>query len=129
MNESEVKMKELENTIRLQEQNIKAKDGSINKQKMSLEKLRNEMKEKTSDIAEKSGMIEKLESDLKTREVCLKTMHWEVLVVTETKLSVVNEEIMFTLFSTFSHFYNFPPSACCMHTCFEACSFPNVTSG
>jgi uncharacterized coiled-coil protein SlyX len=63
-------MRELENTIRLQEQNIKAKDGSINKQKTSLEKLKNEVKDMTSDLDGKSEVIEKLQSDLKTREVC-----------------------------------------------------------
>ena len=62
-------MKELLNTTRLQEQNIKAKDGSINKQKTSLEKLKNELKEKIADITEKSEVIEKLQSDLRTREV------------------------------------------------------------
>ena len=69
LSEHEKKVKELENTIRLQEQNIKAKDGSINKQKTALEKLKNEMKEKTADLVEKSGVIEKLNNDFKTKDV------------------------------------------------------------
>lgn len=64
LNESERKLKNIETTVRLQEQNIKSKDGLITKQKTSIEKLKNDLQEKNSVLLEKSELIGKLQKDV-----------------------------------------------------------------
>ncbi|XP_046844954.1 ninein-like protein isoform X2 [Xenia sp. Carnegie-2017] len=64
LNESERKLKNIETTVILQEQNIKSKDGLITKQKTSIEKLKNDLQEKNSVLLEKSELIGKLQKDV-----------------------------------------------------------------